>query len=74
MTATSFVPDDLTDVRVGDTVVATYRPQWNNKTGGNYTITDVVWQLPMPATSGRLMVGDHFLAGAVSVDIVERAS
>lgn len=73
MTANTYVPDDLTDVKVGDTVVATYRPQWNNKGGQPYTITDAVWQLPMVTVAQPLMVGDHFLAGAVHVDIVERA-
>lgn len=73
MTASTYVPDDLTDVKVGDTVVATFRPQWENRGGNNYTVTDVIWR-QRRAAKDDLMIGPNRLAGAVHVDIVERAS
>lgn len=58
--------------RVGDTVVATFRPAWENRGGDNYTITGVVWQ--QSSAPFKLMVGYTPLAGAVRVDVVETAS
>lgn len=62
----------MDDYKVGDTVSATFRPQWENKGGKPYTVIGVVWEQPHPPC--KLMVGSHFLAGAVSVDVVETAS
>lgn len=61
------------DAQVGDTVAATFRPQWENRGGKPYTVTDVVWE-PVGVVCGHLMVGPNSLAGALSVDVVERAS
>lgn len=61
----------MTAPQVGDTVAATFRPMWENRGGGEYTITGVVWEWPHNLTN--LMIGMHSLAGAVSVDVVERA-
>lgn len=56
--------------QVGDTVTATFRPQWENKGGKPYTITGEVWA----GLNGVQWVGATPLPGAVSVDVVERAS
>lgn len=60
----------MTAPQVGDTVAASFRPQWEQKGGKPYTVVGEVWLCPQGRTD-VLKVGSHVLAGALAVDVVE---